>query len=226
MAHWKTCTGEGIGGQHSSQEAEIPLLEIGGLKIENLFALAEQSLGHPDLDITLGERLLRDIIVEINFQQQIASFFQPDIWSCPQENENVQIFDLELEQGVLPVLRNSVKLNDEIIVPLTMLDTGYNDSILLSQNLAQKSGIIEDQEKIETVKGEGFSSNIEVQKGILKKVKIGTVILTDVTAYAFPKVKDSIFGRSDWINIGNRIFENYIVTWAIPYKKFIIKKLF
>ncbi|MCD4652793.1 retropepsin-like domain-containing protein [bacterium] len=208
-----------------SHEAEIPFIQLGRMKIYNLYAHTDPLGGPASPDVMLGERFLREVVVSLDFNRCVATFYPVAKWVSPPKTEQCAVLDLDTEIGGIPCIRNQVTINGIVKVSTALLDTGFNDAVLLSPNLADQVGIRAGVPGIEAVGSGGYGGPTTLLRGNLDEIIIGSFKLKNINAYRPPEGSKIPFVDSSWAIIGNKIFEKFTatVTWALTKKKFIIE---
>lgn len=209
--------------QYETYEAEVPLIQVGKMQVNSLYAHTDPLGGPASPDVMLGERFLRQVVVRLDFNRCLVTFYPAAKWMSPPITEQCAVLDLDTEIGGIPCVHNQVTINGTVKVSTALLDTGFNDAILLSPPLADQVGIKPGAPGIDTVGGGGYGGPTTLLRGILDELIIGPFKLKNITAYRPPEGMETPFIDSLWVNIGNKIFENFAVTWALSTKKFVIE---
>ena len=206
-------------------EVEIPEFNIGDLVINNLFCQTDPLDGPVNVDVMLGERFLRDVVVQVSFAENRVAFYRPGDWRPPRETPGNTLLNLSLEVGVLPSLSELVLIDRKFAAPLALLDTGFNGSMLLSYAFAEFAGLLPDSEDAESLEAGGYGGPATLQQITVEHLAIGKFEFNHVTAYCPSALSsESPLSNPMWINIGTGLLSKFKVTWDIPGHRFALEK--
>lgn len=212
---------EGVGGSQTTEAALIPRLGVGGLTLKQLSALGDPLAGPLPLDVMLGAPLLRDWVVDIDYANRLLRLHDHAHWeseSIPAQPSPAEIFPLHSLEPGLPALANLLALNGQII-PLTLLDTGNNASIVFSSALAESLGLI----PATTVAGGGFGgTESHFGQVTVAQVRLGSRIWNNVQAIILPPESSPLLAQPDRALIGNALLKDSRVVWSLPTKQWLI----
>lgn len=212
---------EGVSGSHPTEAALIPQLELGGLILSQLSALTDPLAGPLPLDLMLGAPLLSDWVIDLDYPKGVLRLHAPASWTP----ENVQagptspqIFPLQILDPGLPVLPNQLELNGQII-PLTLLDTGNNASIVFSSALANTLGLTPET----TAAGGGFGGAASSFGQVnLKQVRLGNQIWQNIRAVILPPDASPLLAQPDRALIGNALLKAHRVIWSRTTQQWLL----
>lgn len=201
--------------ESDADEAEVPEFSLSGLHVQNLFALTDPLGGPASPDLMLGERFLQEVVVAVDFPHREATFELSSDWKGPSADTALVVCDIDTSYGGIPCVHDEITIDGGVTVSSAYLDTGFNDGILLSPSLADRVGLTKDAPGVEQVGGGGYGGPVTVLKGRIEEVAIGSVRLRGISAYRPPEGSEAPFPDPNWANIGNKVFENFIATWAL-----------
>ena len=205
-----------------SYETKLPLVELGGLRAENIEALAvnlsktSEALGRPIYGV-LGYSLLKNRIVQIDYPKHVVRFYarsplaetshQPD--GLKPTSLSFRYHDDILVEGVL--------VNGKRII--ANLDTGSNGSFQLTPAAVAELGLQAQVDKAKVSKSVGFNGTTENREATIDNITIGGISLKEPEVVFYGKGT----GRDEeaWgIRVGNAFLKNFVVT--IDYQSMMI----
>jgi predicted aspartyl protease len=201
---------------------KLPLVEVGGLAVRNVSALAldlskvSEGLGKP-LAGALGHSLLNGRVVQIDYPKRVVRFYP----SSPLEKTTAQSNTAKLT--VLPfryednVLVDNVFVNGKKLV--ANIDTGSNGSFSLTPAAVAYLGLEREASRAAVSGSVGYNGMAENRKGKVTNVTVGGISVDSPAVTFFGKGTGR--DRKPWgVNIGNEFFKDFVVT--IDYRRKLI----
>jgi hypothetical protein len=211
-------------GEAASRVAEVPELRLGGLEVRSLSALTDPLGGPAAPDIMLGEGFIRNLVIRLDYGQGVATFSSPESWSPPTSAPQRAVLRLDKTVGGVPCLDRQLRLNDEVEATTTLMDTGFNGAVLLSPALADRLGIRSGVDGVHEVSGGGYGGPATLLKGRLRSLGLGPFTITDIDVLRPPDgAGHGLFPDDYWAGVGNRVFERFTVTWAVPHSVVVLE---
>ena len=198
-------------------ETKLPLVEVGGLVVKNISALAldlskvSERLGKP-LAGVLGHSLLNGRIVQIDYPKRVVRFYSK---SPVERTANTA------KLTVLPFRYNDNVLIDDVFVNgkkvVANLDTGSSGSFSLTPAAVSYLGLEEAVSRAEVSTGVGFNGAAENRKGQLSNVTVGGISVDSPAVTFFGKGTGR--DKKPWgVNIGNEFFKEFVLTIDYRHK--------
>ena len=205
-----------------SRETEIPSVRIGGVEIKHLLAHTDPLGGPAAPDVMLGAGILGELVVQVDFARRRVTLVQPRTWTAPAPSPHVAVLALDAEIGGVPCLRGQVRI-DGVPVATTLVDTGFNGSVLLSGAVAEAVGLSPGGPGIEEIGAGGYGGPARLRRGRVRALEIGPFRAEDLTALRPPDAP-SPFRDDAWAILGNRFLQGFRVTWALPCSQLVLER--
>lgn len=201
-------------------ETKLPLVEVGGLVVKNVAALAldlskvSERLGKR-LAGVLGHSLLNGRIVQIDYPKRVVRFYSKSPVSRTQPNT--------AKLTVLPFRYDDNVLVDDVLVNgkkvVANLDTGSDGSFSLTPAAVSYLGLEDEVSRAEVSTGVGFNGAAENRKGKVSNVTVGGISVDSPALTFFGKGTGR--DKKPWgVNIGNEFFKDFVVT--IDYRSKLV----
>ena len=202
--------------------AKLPLVEVGGLNVKTLDALAidlskvSARLGKP-LHGVLGHSLLNKRIVQIDYAARVLRFYSESPFPKHAKQPNTS------KRSVLSFRYDDNVLIDDVFVNgkkvIANFDTGSNGSFALTPAAVSYLGLEDEVSSAPVDTSVGYNGASENRKGKVSNVTVGgiSVDAPDVVFFGKGTGRD----KEPWsINIGNVFLKDFVVT--IDYRSKLI----
>ncbi len=216
---------EGSGGGTAANlayQTSLPQVRLGGLTAKNIPALAldlsglSRKFGQPIQGI-LGDSLFSGRVVQFDYPRRIARFYlrSPSATSLRGEFSGPLIaFPFRHTDEVH---FSGVRVNGQPVA--ANLDTGSSSEFQLTPKAIRRLGLTQAAARAKPTPGAGFNGAFTSRTGTLAVIQVGPIrVAAPSVVFWQPGT-----GRDDepWdVNVGNRFWQNYIVT--IDYQQDII----
>ena len=220
---------QGAGGGTSinlAYETKLPLLEIDGLTVKNIEALAidlsriSQRLGRP-IHGVLGHSLLNDRIVQIDYPQRVVRFYSKSPFAKASNQPNTPKRTVLSFRYADDVLIDEVSVNGKKIV--ANLDTGSDGSFQLTPAAVSYLRLEDEVSKAKVSTSVGFNGVSENREGRIGSVTIGGISIDAPTVIFFARGAGR--DKRAWgINIGNAFLKNFVMTIDYPRKLITLER--
>jgi predicted aspartyl protease len=195
-------------------ETRLPLVELGGITVKNLEAVAldltkfSTRLGK-QLHGVIGHSFLNGRIVQIDYPKQVLRFHSQPLFSKPVGQSN------SAKRTTLPFRYDDDVLLDDVFVNgkkvVADLDTGSDGTFKLTPAAVSSLGLEEDVRRAQVSESAGFNGSAENRQGSVSNVTVGAISVDAPQVIFFGKGT----GRDDkrWgLNIGNAFLKDFVVT--------------
>ena len=216
---------QGAGGGTSinlAYETKLPLLEIDGLTVKNIEALAidlsriSQRLGKP-IHGVLGHSLLNNRIVQIDYPQRVVRFYSKSPFAKAANQPNTPKRTVLSFRYADDVLIDEVSVNGKKIV--ANLDTGSDGTFQLTPAAVSYLRLEDEVSKAKVSTSVGFNGVSENREGRIGSVTIGGISIDAPTVIFFARGAGR--DKRAWgINIGNAFLKDFVMT--IDYRRKLI----
>lgn len=201
---------------------KLPVVEVGGLSVKNLEALAldlskvSARLGKP-LHGVLGHSLLNGRIVQIDYPNRVLRIYSQSPFSKALNQSNTA------NRTVLRFHYNDNVLVDDVLVNgkklVANFDTGSDGSFQLTPAAVSYLGLQDAFDRARASTGVGFNGVSENREGEVGNITVGGISVDAPAVVFFGKGTGR--DKKPWgINIGNAFFKDYLVT--IDYRRKLI----
>jgi predicted aspartyl protease len=191
---------------------KLPLVEVGGLNVKTLEALAldlskvSARLGKP-LHGVLGHSLLNGRVVQIDYPNHIVRFYSQPLFSKTANTPTRTMMSFRYSDNVLV---DDVMVNGKKVV--ANLDTGSNGTFALTPAAVSYLGLDEDFNRAPVSTDVGYNGVSENRKGKVNSVTVGAISVDAPAVIFFGKGTGR--DKKPWgINIGNGFFKDFVVTF-------------
>jgi len=198
---------------------ELPLVEVGDLKVKTVAALAldlskiSERLGKP-LHGVLGHSLLNGRVVQIDYPNRIVRFYSQPLFSKTTNTPKRTMLSFRYADNVLI---DDVLVNGKKVVG--NLDTGSSGTFNLTPAAVSYLGLDDDFNRAPISTDVGYNGVSQNRKGKVNGVTIGAISV-DAPAVIF-FAKGSGRDKKPWgINIGNGFFKDFVMT--IDYRNKLV----
>ncbi len=223
-----TINGLGDGEAVNALSSTGNFFQLGAIKNPNqeLFVVMDAGINFsPTLGIPvhgiIGFDLFKDLVVEINYGKQIVKFHDPKTYRH-KNRTNTEMLDISLV-GSKAFLKAKVAIeNHDMVTVKMLLDTGSSDAIWLFEN----DSIYVPQHNYDDFLGKGLAGDIYGKRTRVKKIKIGSFVLSDAKA-AFPNM--SVFNAIKDLgdrngSLGGELLKRFNIVFDYPNERIFIKK--
>ena len=205
-----------------SYYAQLPLVEVGGLSVKNLDALAidlsklSARLGKP-LHGVLGHSLLNKRVVQIDYPARVLRFYSQSPFPKRANQPNTS------KRSVLSFRYDDNVLIDDVFVNgkklVANFDTGSNGSFNLTPAAVSHLGLEDEVSSAPVSTDVGYNGVSENRKGKVSNVTVGGISVDAPEVVFFGKGTGR--DKRPWgINIGNVFLKDFVVT--IDYRSKLI----
>ncbi len=191
---------------------KLPLVEVGGLNVKTLEALAldlskvSARLGKP-LHGVLGHSLLNGRVVQIDYPNHIVRFYSQPLFSKTANTPTRTMMSFRYSDNVLV---DDVMVNGKKVV--ANLDTGSNGTFALTPAAVSYLGLDEDFNQAPVSTDVGYNGVSQNRKGKVNSVTVGAISVDAPAVIFFGKGTGR--DKKPWgINIGNGFFKDFVVTF-------------
>jgi predicted aspartyl protease len=198
---------------------ELPLVEVGGLKVKTVEALAldlskvSERLGKP-LHGVLGHSLLNGRVVQIDYPNRIVGFYSQSLFSKAGNTPQRTVLSFRYADNVLV---DDVLVNGKKVV--ANLDTGSSGTFDLTPAAVSYLGLDEDFNRAPVSTDVGYNGVSQNRKGKVDSVNVGGISVDAPAVIFFGKGTGR--DKKPWgINIGNGFFKDFVVT--IDYRSKLV----
>lgn len=198
--------------------AELPLVEVGGLRVKDIEAVAlnlakmSERLGKP-LHGVLGHSLLNGRVVEIDYVNRVVRFYS----ESPLTKTNTPNRAIMSFRYVDNVLIDDVQVNGKKVV--ANLDTGSSGSFSLTPAAVSYLRLEDEVSRAKTTTSVGFNGAAENREGKVDNITIGGISVDAPAVIFFGKGTGR--DKKPWgINVGNAFLKDFVLT--IDYRKKLI----
>jgi len=198
---------------------ELPLVEVGGLKVKTVVALAldlskiSERLGKP-LHGVLGHSLLNGRVVQIDYPNRVVRFYTQPLFSKTANTPKRTVLSFRYVDNVLV---DDVLVNGKKVV--ANLDTGSSGTFDLTPAAVSYLGLEEDFERAPASTDVGYNGVSENRQGKVNSVTVGAISVDAPGVRFFGKGTGR--DKKPWgINIGNAFFKDFVVT--IDYRSKLV----
>jgi len=171
----------------------------------------------------IGTKLLEDIIVKINYNKKILTFYNPDFFPYKKVKHFSKI-PLYFNKNK-PYIQSIIKINDSIPKETIMLiDSGNTDALWVFED-KEKNIICPNKFFIDHL-GEGFSGSIEGKRTIIEGFSFGNFNFKKPSASFLDSI-ETVYARSFENrngSIGNQILNRFEIVFDYPNKQMFLKK--
>ena len=202
--------------------AQLPLVEVGGLSVKTLDALAidlskvSERLGKP-LHGVLGHSLLNKRIVQIDYPARVLRFYSQSPFPKDANQPNTSKRSVLSFRYKDNVLVDDVFVNGKKVV--ANFDTGSNGSFDLTPAAVSYLGLEEEVSSAPVDTSVGYNGVSENRKGKVSNVTVGGISVDAPEVIFFGKGTGR--DKEPWgINIGNVFLKDFVVT--IDYRSKLI----
>lgn len=196
-------------------ETVLPWLRLGELTFRDLFVLALDLRAAPfPVDIVLGYNVLRQIVFQIDYINNMIHLGHPDLGLPPLSPQGVLLPLTFFEH--FPAFAD-VSLCNNLNVPLATIDTGSNGGLTLGPDLAAQLGLQRDADRVSAARGAGFGGDCEVLVGQADLLQLGPFTLHAVDLDT-PGNGAGDLRRNGRANIGNRLLARF-ATMTLDYER-------
>jgi len=220
---------QGAGGGTSinlAYETKLPLLEIDGLTVKNIEALAidlsriSQRLGKP-IHGVLGHSLLNNRIVQIDYPQRVVRFYSKSPFAKAANQPNTPKRTVLSFRYADDVLIDEVSVNGKKIV--ANLDTGSDGTFQLTPAAVSYLRLEDEVSKAKVSTSVGFNGVSENREGRIGSVTIGGISIDAPTVIFFARGAGR--DKRAWgINIGNAFLKDFVMTIDYPRKLITLER--
>ena len=204
----------GSGKRLSAQIAMSELVELPGLELEGtrVILMPEMDGFARYHDGIIGYSLLRDFVVEIDYEANLLRLHEPGSYEAP---ETAVALPITL-RGNIPYTRLGLRLQGgEKIEAQVVVDLGASHAISLNTDAAEQ--IFLPDNRVETAVGRGLSGVLLGHFGRVAELNLGGAVLRDVVAsfpgseHQNPRGIDSLHG-----NLGSDVLKRFRVVFDYP----------
>lgn len=171
----------------------------------------------------IGTQLLEDIIVKINYNKKILTFYNPDFFPYKKVKHFSKI-PLYFNKNK-PYIQSIIKINDSIPKETIMLiDSGNTDALWVFED-KEKNIICPNNFFIDHL-GEGFSGSIEGKRTIIEGFSFGNFNFKKPSASFLDSI-ETVYARSFENrngSIGNQILNRFEIVFDYPNKQMFLRK--
>ena len=198
---------------------ELPLVEVGGLRVKTVEALAldlskiSQRLGKP-LHGVLGHSLLNSRVVQIDYPNRVVRFYSQSLISKAANTPRRTVLSFRYVDNVL---LDDVLVNGKKVV--ANLDTGSSGTFDLTPAAVSYLGLDEDFERAPVSTDVGYNGVSQNRQGKVNSVIVGGISVDAPAVIFFGKGTGR--DKKPWgINIGNGFLKDFVVT--IDYRSKLV----
>ncbi|MHC1780789.1 MAG: aspartyl protease family protein [Bacteroidales bacterium] len=206
------------GGFSSAKVAGGVIFRIGDIEFFNQTVVVmpeSKNLSYFESDGVIGNEILTQFIVDINYDSKIITLSDPVKFKPPTD---YQAIDIPFE-GYYPYVKCSATFENGVTVPLTMvLDLGASHS--LSLNIGTQKGIELPKKNLTISAGRGLNSEITGKTGRIKSFTFGSYSF-ESPLVSFNEKKLMPFEKEG--NLGSGILNRFNIIFDYPNKKMYIK---
>lgn len=221
-----------------SEEAVDAILSKGNqFKLNNIFSNNQKLyvISNDNFDLSskmgttihgiIGNALLKDFVVKINYNTKRITFINPAIYN-PKMCKKCESFNLEFHR-YKPYIDVGVKLKEDSnkITPVKLLiDSGGSDAMWLFENTHQD--IVTPTHYFDDFLGEGLSGSVYGKRSKIKSLVLGSFEINNPTV-SYPdsiSVANALRFKDRNGSMGATVLKRFVVTFDYQHSKMYLKK--
>lgn len=201
-----------VGGSKGIPFTEDIKFAVGGLifneKKVAFLSLKEQEKdeGH-QIDGIFGYSLIKNYVVEINYQKRIIIFYHPEEYKKPKNARVIQL--LNINENKVPVVQGEVLTAGKKTLDFMLtIDTGYDGNFLLGRKFVEENNLQADVISAEAGStGAGLGGKTSLKKGKVRSLRLGNIKNKNPeTVFAFDQ-EGNFAGNNGYI--GGKFLKKY-----------------